>query len=115
MNKHCVYHDYTIEEVMSKFEYNKERVAVVLNNEDVVVGVVSQGDIIKALVDGVDMYSNIKNIISPSFLYLTSTDMNEAYRMFRRLKITMIPIVDANFRLQNIITLDDIYDYLDHR
>ena len=111
----CVSKRYSISEVMESFKMNKERVAVVLSDSEKVIGVVSQGDIIKALVSGCDIHANVCQIIKPSFLYLNSKDMEKAYKIFRDLKITMLPIVDENFKLVDVITLDSVYDYLEKR
>lgn len=115
MENYCVKQTFTIKEVMEEFELNKERVAVVVNETEKVVGVISEGDIIRALVSGVNMYTNISSIIKPSFLYTNSFDLDSAYKLFRRHKITMIPVVDKSFNLKNVITLDNIYAYLEGR
>lgn len=113
MEKYCVLETYTIKEVMELFEGNHERVAVVVNNNMKVTGVVSQGDIIKGLASGVDMYSQVSTIIKPSFLYLQEKDMKKAYKIFRDKKITLLPIVSRDYKLVDTITLNDIFDYLE--
>ncbi len=35
--------------------------------------------------------------------------------MFRSKKITMIPIIDDDYKLKGVITLDDIYTYLEEQ
>lgn len=115
MEKHCVYLDYTIKEVIERFDENKDRVAVVLNQEQKVIGVVSQGDIIRALCGGKNLYTRVKSIIQPSFFFLHDRDMKEAYRVFKNKKITMLPIIDNDYYLVDIVTLDDIYVYLEEK
>lgn len=113
MGKHCVYCSYTIKEVMEQFEKNHERVAIVLNEKDKVCGVLSQGDIIRALVSDISIYSMISVILNPSFLYLRSRDMEQAYRLFRDKKITLLPIVSEKFELLDVIRLEDVFGYLE--
>jgi len=115
MEKYFVKQTFTIKEVMEEFEINQERVAVVVNEKEKVVGVISQGDIVRALVSGISMYTNICSIVKPSFLYVNSFDLDRAYKLFRKHKITMLPVVDKGFILQAVITLDDIYAYLEGR
>jgi CBS domain-containing protein len=98
---------------MDTFRSNKERVAVVLNEQSIVVGVVSQGDIIKALTSGIDLNSQINKIYNPSFMYLNEYDLKKAYGLFKKRKITLVPIVDSVFKLIGVITLDDIFSYLE--
>lgn len=113
MEKYCVYIDYVINDVIQHFQENKERVAVVLDRSEKVIGAISQGDIIRAFCKGCSVFARIEQAYNPSFLYLQSRDMAEAYKLFRALKITMIPVVDENFMLTDVIKLDDIYEYLE--
>ena len=52
-------------------------------------------------------------MIRPDFLYLNSRDMARAYTLFRKLKITLLPVVDNEFQLTDIINMDDIYSYME--
>lgn len=112
LDSYCVNEDFTIREVMETFENNNERVAIVRNGSDKVVGVVSQGDIIRALTSGMDIYSRVQQIIQPSFLYLHHIDYDRICRIFMEKKITLLPIVDENFNLVDVITLGDVFHYL---
>lgn len=115
LEKYCVDETYTIREVLEQFESNNDRVAIVVNASGKVVGVVSQGDILRALSAGTSLYVQIRQIIKGSFLHLYSHDMKEAYAIFKKKKITLLPIVNMENTLIGIITLDDIFDYLENR
>lgn len=113
MKPYIISEDYTIKEVMMSFEENKERTAVVINANEQVVGVISQGDIVKALVMGVSMYSLVRQINKTSYIYLLKRDLEKAYVIFKEKKISLLPVVDSDARLVSIITLDDIFEYLE--
>lgn len=115
MEEHCIYSDYTIKETIEKFEKNKDRVAIVINKNDIIIGVVSQGDIIRALCYGQDIYSPVSKIVKNTFLYLNDMEMRKAYEIFKKYQITMLPVVDEKFHLKDVITLKDIYNYLEDR
>lgn len=115
MNNYCVKQNYTIKEVIETIDESRNRNAIVLNDNDKVIGVISQGDIIRALCSGKNLYSNVEGIINNDFLYMNSLDMEQAYKLFRKLKITLLPVVDDDFKLQSVIVLDDIYKYLEER
>ena len=112
---YCVNESYTILEVLERFERNNDRVAVVINENDKVIGVISQGDILRALSSGTDIHTEIRNIISNSFLHLYSKNMDEAFKVFKKTKITLLPVIDNGNRLTDVITLADIYEYLEER
>lgn len=115
MEQYCIRQGYTIKETIESIDRNKNRIAIVMNAEDKVIGVVSQGDIIRSLVSGKSLYSRVDSIIRNDFLYLNNRDMQEAYRLFRKLKISLLPIVGEDFKLIDIIDLDDVYQYLEER
>lgn len=113
MKKYCVGESYTIKEVLEHFEQNHDRVAIVTNDDNKVIGVVSQGDIIKAMSEGDSLYANITTIMNTSFLYMKEKDIAKAYEIFKEKAITMIPIVDNDFYLTDVIVSKDIYEYTD--
>ena len=115
LNDYCVNETYTIKEVLEQFESNNDRVAIVIGDNEKVVGVISHGDILRALSSGIDIHTQVNQIISSSFLHLYSKNMDEAYKIFRKTKITLLPIVNQSNQLTDIITLDDIFAYLDER
>jgi len=115
MEKYCIGLDYTIKEAIERIDASKNRVVVVLDKESRVVGVISQGDIIRALSSGKSLYTRVDSIIRPNFLYMNVRDMKEAYKLFRKLNITLLPIVDAEFHIIDVVNMDDIYSYLEEK
>lgn len=115
LEKYCVNESCTIREVLEQFESSNDRVAIVVSASGKVVGVVSQGDILRALSAGTNLYVQIRQIIKSSFLHLYSRDMEEAYAIFKKKKITLLPIVSYENVLMGVITLDDIFEYLENR
>ena len=113
--RYCVGEAYTIKEVLEQFENCNDRVAVVLNDSNKVIGVVSQGDILRALSAGADLYIQISQIIRSSYLHLYSRNMEEAYAIFKKKKITLLPVINYDNELMDIITLDDIFTYQETR
>jgi len=113
MNSYVISENYTLREVMECFEENHERVVLVENDREKLVGTISQGDIIRALLAGVNLYAPIKQIMKPSFLYLKERDYKKAYAIFKSKKVTLIPIIDEEAKLISIITLEDIFQYLE--
>ena len=113
LERYCVREQYTMKEVLEQFESNHDRVAIVINESNKVIGVVSQGDILRALSAGRGIFTPIYQIIQTSFLHLYGKDMQKAYPIFKKKQITLLPIVDRNNELLDVITLTDIYNYLE--
>lgn len=113
--KYCVRENYTVKEALEVIDANQDRVALVLDKNDKVVAVVSQGDILRSLAGGGNLYAQVATIVRPSFMYLAEKDMEKAYKMFKKTQITMLPIVDEDFHLVEVLNLQDIYEYLENR
>jgi len=98
----------TIKEAIAAIQNNHSRCIVVLNCHKKVVGVFSEGDVLKAILQGIDIYAPLKKVVKPSFYYLKKKDMLEAYELVKKYGITLIPVIDDNFHLSEIITIFDI-------
>lgn len=112
---YCVTPTYTIREALNQIEENRSRGVFVIGNGDRVEGFLSQGDIIRALCVGADIYSSIQHFSSPSFLYLKDRDMDKAFGLLKERGMTLFPVVDDDFKLIDVITLFDVMEYIDRR
>lgn len=115
LERYCVKECYTIKEVLEQFESYNNRVAIVTNDSNKVIGVVSQGDILRALSAGQNLYTPVNQIIRNSFLHLYEKNMEKAYPIFKKKRISLLPVIDHNNELIDFITIDDIYEYLETR
>lgn len=113
LSEYCVTKKYTLQEALDQIQRNKNRNVFILDDEDRVVGILSQGDAVRALCRGTDIHVGIDGLYSPSFFYLTKYDWDAAMRFVRDKGITLIPIVDDNFQLVDVITPGDIIAYLE--
>lgn len=115
LERYCVSERYTIKEVLEQFESYNNRVAIVTSDSNKVIGVVSQGDILRALSAGQNLYTPVNQIIKNSFLHLYEKDMEKAYPIFKKKQISLIPVINQNNELIDFITIDDIYEYLEQK
>lgn len=115
LERYCVKEQYTIKEVLEQFESYNNRVAIVTNDSDKVIGVVSQGDILRALSAGQNLYTPVNQIIRNSFLHLYEKDLEKAYQIFKKKRISLLPVIDHGNKLVDFITIDDIYEYLENK
>ena len=87
---------------------NKNR-AVLVTNKKKVYGVVSEGDIIKALLKNKSLYSPISNIMNKSFKYLEKDNLKLAKIYFTKFGISILPVLNSKMHLKNIIKLGDLF------
>ena len=62
----------------------------------------------KALLQNKSLHSPISNIMNKSFKYLTEYNLNNAINFFKKFGITIVPILNSNMKLKDIIKLSDI-------
>lgn len=115
IKKFCIEENNTIISAITQIDDNHQRSIFVVNNKDKIIGVLSQGDIIRSIIEGVEIYSHVSNICNKSFIYLNNKDMEKAYKIFKSKNLSIIPVIDDDFCLTDIITINDIYNYLDNK
>ncbi|MBN2592363.1 MAG: CBS domain-containing protein [Sedimentisphaerales bacterium] len=111
LKDYCIGERETIVEAISAITKNLSRCVVVCGDSGKVIGIVSEGDILRYIIQGVDLYAPVYKLVSPSFHFLNTRDMEKAYELVRKHGITLIPIVDENFYLCDTVTIFDVLEY----
>jgi len=101
-------------DALEQIERNRSR-CVFITEGDKVVGVLSEGDALRALISGVHLRTQVASVMKPSFRYLRERSFEQACRLVRKHLFTLVPIVDEEFRLTDVITLGEVLDYLESR
>lgn len=112
LKNYCVNEDQTIKDAISVIQNNLSRCVMVLNAQGKVVGTFSEGDVLRSLLQDVDVHIPLKKVINPSFHYLNENDMLKAYELVKRHGITLVPVVDDEFELKDVITIFQIMEHL---
>jgi CBS domain-containing protein len=102
-----VAHGATLLDAAEVIEHNHSRCAVVVE-DDKVVGVISEGDIMRALLHGVDVRAPLADFVNHSFKFLDSPDRARALKLFQQFGIALIPVLDGEFHLTGVVTLREI-------
>ena len=88
---------------------NKSR-CVLIQSKTKIVGILSEGDIIRAFLMGADINSRIKDYVNLSFIFFKKKDLKKAKVIFKKRQITLIPILNDKMKITELITLNDILD-----
>ena len=96
-------------DAVETIEHNHSRCTIIVE-DDKVVGILSEGDILRAFLKGADVRAPISNYFNPSFKFLTDFDRKAALQLFRDHGITLIPVVDKDLHLTAVVTWKDILD-----
>lgn len=98
----------SILDAIKKIQQNENRAVFVLNDKKRVVGIISEGDILRSLILSKDIRTTCKSIMKKSFYFQNKKDIEKAKKIFKKKKISIIPILDKKLNLKQVITLDDI-------
>ena len=98
----------TMKEAIALIQKNNSRHVVVVGSNEKVVGMFSEGDVLRAILAGVDVHTSLRSLVRPSFRYLRSRDLDAARKLLVS-GISLVPVIDADFRLQSVITLQDVF------
>ena len=99
----------TLLDAVQRINRNHSR-AVMIVEEQKVIGVISEGDIMRALLQGVDIHAPLAPFAQPGFKFLNEKDLAKALEIFTRHGITMLPVVDEEFHIKDIVTLREVLE-----
>jgi mannose-1-phosphate guanylyltransferase / mannose-6-phosphate isomerase len=104
---------YSIKEALLKIEINNKGFLLVLDENDKVVGTVTDGDIRRLFLSGMGVHDVIK--IRKDFVTLKEHDnFQTVCSLFKSKKIAFLPIVDKSNKLVNIVTKKQFHVFLLH-
>jgi CBS domain-containing protein len=112
LDLYCVDHRGTIMNAVEVIHRNMTRCCIVVNEQKKVVGVFSEGDVMRAILQDISLYTPVANVVKPSFEYLTSRDLKAALKLIRKLGITLVPVLNDHYRLVDVVTMFDVLDSL---
>ena len=115
LSVYCITPNYTIKGALAQIEENKNRAVLVVDDLGRVSGLLSQGDIIRALTSGANLFTSVGQFSSPSFVYLKSRDLEKAYRLAKTRGMTIFPVLDDEFKLIDVLTLFDVFAYVEEK
>lgn len=90
---------------------NKCRTVFVESN-DRLVGVLSEGDILRCLLHGVEMHAQIKPYMHENFLHVSALDWPNIISLFKKHNMSLLPVVDHEMKLQRVVTMQDVLEQL---
>ena len=100
-------HRGTLLDAAETIAQNNSRCALVVD-QDKVIGIISEGDLVRSLLRGINFYAPIDSIVKHGFVFLKDKDYTYALSIFRKYGISLIPIIDKSMYLYDVITLKEV-------
>ncbi len=111
LDRYKIKDDQLIEQAIELIEMNSSRCVLVVNQSNKAIGIVSEGDILRAILKGVSIKSPVKHIMNPGFKYITSKVDEQLVALFKA-GITLIPVLNNDHELVDVVELISYYNSL---
>ena len=99
----------TIRDAISKIDEMGIGFAVCIDEKDIVVGVVSDGDFRRAILTGIKLDDSVSEIVNRDFVFIPKLHTRaEIIKIFKRGIVQCIPVIENNF-LIDIITEESFF------
>lgn len=109
LDSYCIYENDTIKNAMKKIDKNLIGAALVLDDEKKVIGIVTDGDIRRAILSDKVLENKIIDIYNKNFKYVTENQSKKKAKEFMiSNKIRQLPVLDENYKLKDMYFLDDL-------
>ena len=102
----------TLREAMTRFSEtaihtNGIGFGVVTGDDKRCVGVITDGDIRRRLVDGISIDASVKEVVNTSFVYATPESTSHQILKLFEARIRVLPVIDKDGRLADIYRIND--------
>jgi mannose-1-phosphate guanylyltransferase/mannose-6-phosphate isomerase len=105
MKDTVIYHESNIKDALNLLQKNQKRFLVCLDYNEKILGVITDGDIRRALLDNLTIDDKIEKLYNKNFKYLkTNSTFDEVCKLFKSDKIDFLPIVNEEKKLINVLT-----------
>ncbi|MBZ9635312.1 nucleotidyltransferase family protein [Clostridium sp. FP1] len=112
IDKYCIGASSTIKEAMVVIDKNLTGGALVVNENNELVGTITDGDIRRAILKGSSISDSIENTYFKNFKFVTEEhSKKKAKEYMLSNKIRQVPVIDKDKKLIDLYFLDDIISY----
>ena len=96
----------SIDTVIQKILYNGHRGVLVVDKKKL-IGVITEGDILKSLIYRKKFNATANSIMNKSFKFSNKKDQHQAKKIFKKYLCPIIPIVNDKMDLKGLLTLKE--------
>ena len=101
----------TIKEAMEALDKTSEKVLLVINEEQILIGTLTDGDIRRHILKGRELAGSIKEAYNPNpiFVFQEELDLSKIKLILMENKIELVPILDQDHRIIDFITWEKAF------
>ena len=108
LSRYTITKDSNLKDASSAIESIKDRAVLVIDEEKSIIGLISSGDIIRALISDVNIYSRVDSYLRTNFVYALEDEKINKEKIediFLNQQLSLLPIVNKQMQLKSVITL----------
>ena len=103
-----------LKDAIMKFEVNRSRIVFTIDNNNRLTGVITEGDVSRALLGNLTVDASLNQFKNVSFRFVMSTgnlltDKRTAMVMMAKFDNLAVPIIDREMQLIELITIKDYF------
>jgi len=105
-----IFQNQTIEEDIELIQSNESRCVILITDNYKIIGTISEGDILRALLKGINVKSLAKNIANLNFSYIKEKHENNDLKNLFNKGITLIPVITHDRKIIDAISYLDFFN-----
>ena len=103
----------TLLDALKKIDKNKKGFLIVIDDDNKVIGTLTDGDLRRGFIDGQSINELVKNVFNKNFIQVCiNENFGKIIEIFKNSKIQFLPIHDEDNILKNIITKKNVHALL---
>jgi len=100
--------DMSLKEAIKQMDKATLQVLIVVDNEDKLLGIVTDGDVRRAIINGIDFKKPVSSIMTETPIVMSySSDKNEALKLMKKHEIRHIPVIDKENKVVGLVLWKD--------
>lgn len=104
--------DATVKQIMQQLNDTSEQILFVRDKNNRLLGTITDGDVRRGLLNGLNFNDSIENIMSKNFRFINYNTINlkeEARKLMIEEKVEKVPVLDDKGEIVNVISWNDFF------
>lgn len=97
----------SVREAIKQLNENRLQILVVVNDQQVLAGTVTDGDIRRAILRDLSLDHPVREIMNKNPVFVRTGEENQAYNLMLKKRIKAVPVVDEGKRVTGLLLLED--------
>ncbi len=108
IDKILVKENSSIRETMQAIQIGGYRIALVLDSDKKISGIVTDGDIRRGILEGIGINESVKNVMNKNFIYaIPDMSKEKILEIMKNNEVDAIPLIDEDKKVRDVLLLKE--------